>query len=682
MSQQDNRTMIHEEYLSLKQEVTQHARQYYVLDDPKISDFEYDQMFRRLQAAEAANPSWTTSDSPTQRVGGEPLKGLVRVKHRVPMLSIDNALTPDEMKAFLARVKEEIGIKDVIVYVGEPKYDGLAISLTYEFGQLTQAVTRGDGEFGEDVTAQVKTIQTIPLALPAPYAAFGRIEVRGEVLMTKAEFKRINEERAAAGEKLRANCRNAAAGALRSLDPKETAKARLKFFAYGLTPSDDLMLPDGQQSVLDMLSLEMGFVVSDVVTLCWGTMEPDGFDGNDLHTIAEMYESVARERPNLPFEIDGIVFKVNSREFQNVLGWNNRTPRWAVAFKFPPEQAETTLLNIDIQVGRTGKLTPVAKLKPVFVGGVTVSNATLHNAGEIKRKNLKIGDTVTIQRAGDVIPELLGSVPEKRTGAETDFVFPANCPDCGSPTHQAPGEADTFCTGGMKCPSQRLNAITHFAQRSAMGIDGLGDGVVQRLLDAGLISKPSQLYELTPGQLEKLDGMGKKSGEKLCDAIEASVGPALNRFLFALGIPNVGENGSKILAKHFKRWDAILEAKYEDLVALDDVGPITADSIVTFFAHPDNRAEVCKLADYAKPEVVKDTAGAKLDGKTFVITGTLSQPREHFEALIEAAGGKVSGSVSKKTTFLLAGEKAGTKAAKALEMGVKVLDEAAFGAML
>jgi len=681
MSLKENRTMTHQEYLALKDEVARHAHLYYVLDEPVISDFEYDQLFRQLQQAEKDHPEWVAADSPTQRVGGEPVKALGKVRHSRLMGSIDNALDAAEMASFLGRVREEAGVKEVVL-VAEPKYDGLSLALVYEYGKLAIAVTRGDGEFGENVTAQARTIRSIPLSLPDPYGRLPRLEIRGEVLMTKADFKRINEERAAAGEKLRVNPRNAAAGALRSLDPKETAKARLKFFAYGIEPAEGLQLPDGHQAVLDMLRLDLGFQVSELVTLCRGSMGATDSDGDTLPSVTEVYEALARKRPALPFDIDGIVFKVNSRQFQEVLGWNNRTPRWAVAYKFPPEQATTRLLGIEIQVGRTGKLTPVAKLEPVFVGGVTVSNATLHNADEIKRRNLKIGDTVVIQRAGDVIPELLGSLPEKRTGAETDFVFPAVCPDCSSPVHRELDKADHYCTGGLKCPSQRLFSITHFASRLAMGIDGLGEGVVQKLLEARLIEKPSHLYELKPEQLENLDGMGKRSAQKLCDAIAASVEPPLNRFLFALGIPNVGENGSKILARRFKTWEAVMAATFDELVTLDDVGPITADSIVTFFAHPDNSAEVRKLAEYVKPQAVREASGGKLEGLTFVITGTLSQPREHFQALIEAAGGKVSGSVSKKTSFLLAGENAGSKMAKATELGVKVLDEAAFAALL
>ena len=662
-------TTILEQYTSLKETVALHARQYYVLDTPLISDDEYNVLFRQLQTMEAEHSELDSRDSPTRRVGGQPLPGFAEFRHDRLMGSIDNAMTAEEAQKHVDTIAAELGIPaSEVEQCAELKYDGLSCALIYRYGVLDRAGTRGDGETGEDVTEQVRTIRNVPLRISnvAP-----RVEVRGEVLMTKEDFKRVNEELKAMGQEEKANPRNAAAGALRQLDPKVTASRRLLFYAYSYGVCEGFEPAQTQAEQLQSL-VDLSFAVSDKRAVV------KGFDGMLAH-----FEAIEKARPNLPFDIDGVVFKVNSVRQQVQLGWNSKTPRFQRAFKFPPEEAVTRVLAIDIQVGRTGPLTPVARLAPVFVGGVTVTNATLHNEQEARRKDIRIGDYVVVRRAGDVIPEIVKSLPERRDGTEKEYFAPAHCPVCGSDVHKEEDTAAHRCTGGLKCPAQRLFAITHFASRLALDIEGLGEGTVTRLLNAGLVERPSSLFTLLPSQLAPLEGMGKTSAAKLVMALEATRAPELNRFIYALGIPEVGETTAKDLAKHFKTFTAFQAADATALQATSGVGPSTAESIRAFFDNPDNAAEVARLVTQVQPKEVVVTAGSQsLEGLVFVITGTLSKDREAFKTAIEAAGGKVSGSVSKKTRYLLAGSDAGSKLAKAQELGVAVLDEAAFDALL
>ncbi len=654
-------------YTALKEEVAYHAHRYYVLDDPEISDAEYDQRFRQLQAFEADHPELASPDSPTRRVGGAVLKELGEVVHARPMLSIDNSMNAPEAAEFVGRAARELAVSvDTLGFTAEPKYDGLSCSMVFEDGLLAQAATRGDGFTGENVTEQVRTIRNVPLRLTATAA---RIEVRGEVLMAKADFERVNDEQRARGEKLFVNPRNAAAGSLRQLDPKVTARRRLRFFAYGFGVCEGFTPAATQSGQIAQLR-SLGFEVSEMAT------RVEGIEG-----VQACYEHFAREREGLPFEIDGVVFKLDDVVHQERMGWNNRVPRWATAYKFPPQEAETTLLAIDVQVGRTGSLTPVARLEPVFVGGVTVSNATLHNLDEIRRLGLRIGDRVIVRRAGDVIPEIVRVARSVEDGVE--FAMPEACPVCGSTVHREEDKAIHRCTGGLKCDAQRLFALTHFASRLAMDIEGLGEGVAQRLLEAGLVTRPSDLYTLDASRVALLDGLGKSSAAKLATRIAESVEPELNRFIYALGIPGVGESTAKELAREFGSWDDFSIATEEELLRVRDLGPITVGNIRSFFDNEANGQEASRLATLVRPrEVARTSTPQVLAGLTFVITGTLSDSREAFKARIEAAGGKVSGSVSKKTSYLLAGAEAGTKLDRANELGVKVLDETAFEALL
>ncbi len=654
-------------YGALKEAVAYHAHRYYVLDDPQIADAEYDQLFRQLQALEAEHPELSSPDSPTRRVGGAVLKELGEVVHARPMLSIDNSMTAPEAAEFVERAARELTVPaETLAFTAEPKYDGLSCSMVFEEGLLKQAATRGDGFTGENVTEQVRTIRTVPLRLTTSAT---RIEVRGEVLMAKADFERVNDEQRARGEKLFVNPRNAAAGSLRQLDPKVTARRRLRFFAYGFGPCEGFEPAPTQSGQIAQLRA-LGFEVSEMATRVEG---PAG--------VQACYEHFARERDGLPFEIDGVVFKLDDVSHQERLGWNSRVPRWATAYKFPPQEAETTLVAIDIQVGRTGSLTPVARLEPVFVGGVTVSNATLHNQDEIRRLGVRIGDRVIVRRAGDVIPEIVRVA--RSLEESVDFAMPAACPVCGSAVHREDDKAIHRCTGGLKCDAQKLFALTHFASRLAMDIEGLGEGVAQRLLDAGLVARPSDLYTLDASRVALLDGLGKSSAAKLVTRIAESVEPELNRFIYALGIPGVGESTAKELARQFGSWDDFSIATEEELLVVRDLGPITVGNIRSFFANEANGQEAARLAAFVRPrEVARISTPQVFAGLTFVITGTLSDSREAFKTRIEAAGGKVSGSVSKKTSYVLAGAEAGSKLDRANELGVKVLDEVAFEALL
>lgn len=657
-------------YTTLKAHVAHLAQQYYVLDAPTVTDAEYDKLFRELQQLEAEHPDWLQPDSPTQRVGGALLEGFQKVQHRQPLLSLDNAMTSEEAASFVARLASLTGrAQEDLVFFQEPKYDGAAGAIAYEYGRYTEAATRGDGTTGEDITAQVKTIRNIPLFIPQ-LADVPRFEVRGEIVMKLVDFAAVNAARAAAGEALLVNPRNAAAGALRQLDPAITAQRQLRFFAYGLGICDVEDLPGTQSARIDWLT-QLGFEVSASRGLVRGPRE-----------LQEVFEALAAQRANLPFEIDGVVFKLDDISLQEVAGWSNRVPRWAIAYKFPPQEQVTKVLDIDVQVGRTGKLTPVAKLAPVFVGGVTVSNATLHNEAEARRKDVRVGDDVVVRRAGDVIPEVARVLSERRVSELLQFSMPSACPVCGAAVRKDEDKANHYCTGGLTCSAQQLFAMTHFASRLAMNIEGLGEGVVQRLLQAGLVSRPSDLYHLDVQAMAALEGFGPVSAKNLQEAVELSKGIALHRFLAALGIPDVGEVTAKRLAQKFGNFAAVQSASYDELLGVPTVGPETAGAIRAFFDNPQNLVEVDKLLAAVAPAEAQVVQAQGLAGKTFVITGTLSAPRESFKERVEAAGGKVAGSVSARTTYVLAGSEAGSKLTKALELKVPVLSEMDFDALL
>ena len=664
----------------LRQTLHEHAHRYYVLDAPTLPDAEYDRLFRQLQALEARHPELITPDSPTQRVGGKVLGEFAQVRHAVPMLSIrtETDTLASGAENFDARLRRELGLTDVdlaIEYVAEPKFDGLAMNLRYEHGVLVQAATRGDGEVGEDVTQNIRTIGQIPLRLPDAVPAV--LEVRGEVYMRRDDFEALNErqrQRIAAGErgeKTFVNPRNAAAGAVRQLDPAIAAQRPLSFFAYGLgevtPPEAGGPVWQTHFEVLQTLK-SWGFPVSSLVKLARGAAE-----------LVAYYAAIGVQRDGLGFDIDGVVYKVNSLALQRQLGFVTREPRWAVAHKFPAQEMLTTVLAIDVQVGRTGKLTPVAKLAPVFVGGVTVTNATLHNEDEARRKDVRVGDTVIVRRAGDVIPEVVSVLPDKRVDDPAIFTMPSHCPVCGSAAVREEGEADYRCTGGLFCSAQRKQAILHYAQRRAVEIEGLGDKLVDQLVDAGIINTLPDLYRLGFTALASLARMADKSAQNILDALEKSKQTTLPRFLYGLGIRHVGEATAKALARHFGKLDAIMDASEEELLAVADVGPIVAKSIRTFFDQPHNREVVAQLraCGVTWPEgEAAPVLAQPLSGQTFVLTGTLpTLGREEAKALIEAAGGKVAGSVSKKTSYVVAGAEAGSKLDKAQELGVAVIDE-------
>lgn len=662
---------IQDRHIKLKDEIRFLDTHYYTLDNPLVPDAQYDALLRELIKMESENPGvLDLSDSPTQRVGAERLESLMPARHSRPMLSLGNAMNEGELCDFIDTVARELEAPaDTIAFCGEPKYDGLSCSLTYVDGLLVQAATRGDGDVGEDVTEQVKTIRSVPLRLNVGKS---RIQVRGEVIMPKAQFKRLNDLRRQTGQKLLVNPRNAAAGALRQLDPRVTAERGLSFIAYGFGDVDGFYLEPYQRAQLSQLH-ELGFRTSPYSHVVQGHEEAQ-----------EAFEKLQDAREALPYEIDGVVYKLNEIALQERLGWTARTPRFAVAYKFPAQEAVTTLTGIDIQVGRTGALTPVARLEPVFVGGVTVTNATLHNADEIRRKGLMVGDKVIVRRAGDVIPEVVEPVLSMRTGHETAFVMPTHCPSCGSSAHKDEDAAVSRCTGGLNCPDQRLNALEHFVSRAAMDIDALGPVRLHKFVQAGLISRPSDIFALTQHQVAALPGMGDTSASKLIEAINESTAPSLTCFIYALGIPGVGQATAKELARTFLSVDALQRADLDGLLAVPDIGPVTAGNILAFFENPDNQLEIARLMASVTPEAPSTVAavGASLTGKTVVITGTLSRPRSEYEQMVEAAGGKVSGAVSKKTDFLLAGEAAGSKLAKAVALGVPVLTEASFVALL
>lgn len=654
----------------LRAEIEQHNYRYYVLDDPSISDAEFDQLFRELQTLEARHPELLTADSPTQRVGVTPVKSFVEVQHRTPMLSLNNAFSEDEVRAFDARIREALGVAEV-EYAVEPKFDGLAITLSYRDGMFVQGATRGDGSTGEDVTENLRTVRTIPLRLHEPV---GNVEVRGEVLMFKRDFAKLNDAQRAKGEKEFANPRNAAAGSLRQLDSRITASRRLSFFSYGIGFCDGVQLPGLHDRQMALL-LQWGVPVAQQRGVVRG-----------LEGLLAYYREIGAAREQLPFDIDGVVYKVNDIARQQQLGFVSRAPRWAIAHKFPAEEASTTLLDIEVQVGRTGALTPVARLAPVFVGGVTVTNATLHNEDEIRRKDVRIGDTVIVRRAGDVIPEVARVVLEKRPRDAREFAMPKVCPVCGSHVAKLEDEAIWRCTGGLFCPAQRKQALLHFASRRAMNIEGLGEKLVEQLVDAHIVSNPAALYKLGMLAIINLERMGEKSAASLLAAIEHSKHTTLARFIFALGIRNVGEATAKDLAQHFGSLDNLLGADAESLQQVHDVGPVVAQSIADFLAEAHNREVIEQLracgVHWAEHEPLP-AAALPLSGKTFVLTGTLvALTREQAKEKLEALGAKVSGSVSKKTDYVVAGAEAGSKLDKARELGVAVLDEQQFLALL
>ncbi|NOR20531.1 MAG: NAD-dependent DNA ligase LigA [Xanthomonadales bacterium] len=641
-----------------------HNHCYYVLDNPEVPDAEYDRLMRELEALESVYPSLITPDSPTQRVSGTPMDGFETVRHRVPMLSLGNAFSADEVADFFRRVSQGLE-RDDITFDAEPKLDGVAISLTYIDGYLTTAATRGDGERGEDVTANVRTIGAVPLKLHGQgWPAL--LEVRGEIYMPRAGFDKFNRQAKEKGEKPLVNPRNGAAGSLRQLDPQLSAKRPLALFAYSTATRDHL--PDTQYETLMRLR-DWGFPVNPEVQRVQG-----------LNGCLDYHARMETLRPELGYDIDGVVYKVDRFDQQGMLGFISKAPRWALAHKFPAEEEITRLLAIEIQVGRTGALTPVARLEPVFVGGVTVTNATLHNEDEIRRKDVRAGDWVVVRRAGDVIPEVARAIHQRRKTELAEFHMPETCPECGSAVERIEGEAVARCTGGLSCPAQIKHGIRHFATRKAMDIEGLGDKLVDQFVEEGLVSTVADLYHLTHEQIATLQRMGGKSAENLLKALEASKKPAFDRLLYALGIREVGEVTAHSLATHFKTMEALREADEEALTEVSDVGPIVASHVAAFFRQENNIQVIQALSDagvdWQPPE---DVSGEQpLAGEIWVLTGALSMPRIQAKNLLESLGAKVTGSVSAKTTTLLAGEAAGSKLTKAQKLGVKVISESEF----
>jgi DNA ligase (NAD+) len=656
---------------ALRRTIGEHNERYYVLDSPMISDAEYDALFRELQAIEARYPALVTLDSPTQRVGGARRTDFAPVRHVVPMLSIrtETDTTAEAAAKFDARVRRDLGLADKappVEYMAELKFDGLAMNIRYESGRLAVAATRGDGEVGEDVTPNIETIRAVPRRLRGTRAP-AVLEIRGEVYMTRRDFEELNTRQQAAGLKPFINPRNTAAGAVRQIEPAMTAKRPLQFFAYGIGETQGWTRPVTQSGLLDALEA-FGLPVNADRRVARGARE-----------LIAFYEAIAARRDSLPFEIDGVVYKVNALELQDKLGFVTREPRWAVAHKFPAEEMATVVLGIDVQVGRTGAITPVARLQPVFVGGVTVTNATLHNEDEVRRKDVKIGDTVIVRRAGDVIPEVVRVELDKRPAGAKAFIMPKRCPECDSAIVRLPDEAVARCTGGLFCPAQRKQALLHFASRRALDIEGLGDRLVDQLVDSGAVRTPADIYRLDASGLAALERMAEKSAANVVAAIESSKNTTLARFIYALGIRHVGEATAKDLARHFGSLDALLAAGEAELLEVPDVGPVLAEAIARFFAEKHNRDVIAALrkagVHWAETAPQRAAAG-RLAGVTFVLTGTLpTLAREDAKALIEGEGGKVAGSVSSKTNYVVAGSDAGSKLDKARELGIAVIDE-------
>src|SRR5579863_9726084 len=656
----------------LKETLERYNYRYHALDDPEVPDAEYDRLMLELKDLEAKHPDLLTPDSSTQRVGAAPVAAFGAVKHRLAMLSLDNAFSEEDVRDFDRRIRERLGREELIRYSAEPKLDGLAVSALYENGIFVQGATRGDGETGEDVTQNLRTIKALPLKLRADRAP-RLLEVRGEVFMPLAGFERFNREAVARGEKSFVNPRNAAAGSLRQLDPKMTAARPLDLFIYGLGIVEGGDLPTHHSAILRALR-HWGFKI------CPQSRVVEAADG-----CLDYYREMGALRPKLPYQIDGVVYKVDDLDLQRQLGFISRAPRWAVAHKFPAEEAMTTVRDIEFQVGRTGALTPVARLEPVFVGGVTVSNATLHNMDELTRKDVRVGDTVVIRRAGDVIPQVARVIPERRPPGAELITLPERCPVCGSPVEREADQAVARCTGGRICAAQRKEEIKHFASRRALDIQGLGDKLVEQLVDRDWVRNPADLFRLQREQLATLDRMGDKSAQKIQSAIQAARQTSLPRFLYALGIRDVGEATALALARHFGEIGALRTAAADAIERVPDVGPVVAKNVAAYFRDRDNAAIVDRLLDsgITWPAPAPVEAHTALSGKTFVLTGTLEAlTREAAEEAIVELGGKVSGSVSKKTHYVVAGAEAGSKLKKAQDLGVTVLDEAAFLRML
>ncbi|OBT08621.1 DNA ligase (NAD(+)) LigA [Vibrio sp. UCD-FRSSP16_10] len=658
---------ISQQHAKLAQALHYHAVRYYVEDSPEIPDAEYDRLMRQLLELEQQNPQLITLDSPSQRVGGTPLSGFTQVAHQVPMLSLDNAFDDDELKAFHKRAQDRLNESELGAFSCEPKLDGLAVSLMYENGLLVQAATRGDGATGENITQNVRTISAIPLKLQGEGFPT-RLEVRGEVFMPKAGFERINEQAIAKGDKPFANPRNAAAGSLRQLDSKITAKRPLGFYAYSV-------------GVIEGGELEQSHYQRFIQLKGWGLpMCPAVRKVSSLNEVIAYYQHILQTRDQLDYEIDGVVIKLDDIDKQEQLGFVARAPRWAIAYKFPAQEELTVLNDVEFQVGRTGAITPVAKLEPVFVGGVTVSNATLHNADEIQRLGVCIGDTVIIRRAGDVIPQITAVVLDRRPDDAQPIVYPVVCPVCGSDAERTEGEAVTRCTGGLVCSAQRKQALKHFVSRKAMDVDGLGDKVVEQLVDKEMVETPADLFKLSAGRITVLERMGPKSAQNVIDALQKSKQTTLPRFLYSLGIREVGEATAANLALHFKTLDKIEQASVEQLLEVSDVGAIVAEHIKVFFAQESNQVVIADLIESGITwEEIIEVANAQelpLAGKVVVLTGSLSQlTRSDAKAALQNLGAKVTGSVSKKTDILFAGEAAGSKLAKAQDLGIEVQDE-------
>lgn len=661
----------------LRREIEEHNYRYFVLDDPSIPDAEYDRLMQRLRALEAEHPDLITPDSPTQRVGATPVGEFRQVRHTQPMLSLENAFSEEDLLAFGKRVKDRLRANGIdveqIPFVAEPKIDGTAISLRYENGVLVLGTTRGDGTVGEDVTRNVRTIKGVPLRLRMKKPP-SVLEVRGEVFMPKRAFEELNRRAEERGEKVFANPRNAAAGSLRQLDARVTARRSLDVFFYGLGQIEGWNSPSTQSGILEALQ-EIGLKTSPD----WKLLE-------GIQACLAYYDAIGRKRADLPYEIDGVVYKVDDLEWQRVLGFVSRAPRWAIAHKFPAQEELTVVSRVEFQVGRTGALTPVARLKPVLVGGVTVSNATLHNMDELRRKDVRIGDTVIIRRAGDVIPEIVSVVLDRRPANAQVVELPAHCPVCGSDVQRAEGEAVARCVGGLFCAAQRKEAVRHFASRRAMDIEGLGTKLIDQLVELGLIRTPADLYALETEQLAGLERMGEKSAKNLKEALERSKETTFARFLYALGIREVGEATAAALAQSFGSMEALMAADEEQLQSVQDVGPVVASNVRAFFQEAHNREVIDKLIAHGVrwPKPAQPTASTHpLAGKTIVLTGTLSSmTRDEAKERLTRLGAKVSGSVSRNTDYVVVGENPGSKAARAAELGLTTIDEADFQRLL
>ena len=655
---------------NLRKTLRQYEYEYHVLDNPTVPDSEYDRLFHQLKALELEHPEFLTSDSPTQRVGAKPLSGFSQIRHEIPMLSLDNAFSDEEFNSFVKRIEDRlIVLPKPLTFCCEPKLDGLAVSILYVNGVLTQAATRGDGTTGEDITANIRTIRNIPLQLLTDNPP-ARLEVRGEVFMPHAGFERLNEYALEHGEKTFANPRNAAAGSLRQLDPNITSKRPLVLNAYGIGIAEGVELPNTHYARLQWLK-SIGIPVNPEIRLCNGTNE-----------VLDFYRDIQNKRSSLGYDIDGTVLKINDIALQNELGFISKAPRWAIAYKFPAQEELTVLNDVEFQVGRTGAITPVAKLEPVFVAGVTVSNATLHNGDEIERLNIAIGDTVIIRRAGDVIPQIIGVLHERRPDNAKPIIFPTNCPVCDSQIIRIEGEAVARCTGGLFCAAQRKEALKHFVSRKAMDIDGIGGKLIEQLVDRELIHTPADLFKLDLTTLTRLERMGAKSAENALNSLEKAKSTTLARFIFALGIREVGEATALNLANHFKTLDALKAADLEQLQQVPDVGEVVANRIFVFWREAHNVAVVDDLIAQGvhwETVEVKEASENLFKDKTVVLTGTLTQMgRNEAKALLQQLGAKVSGSVSSKTDFVIAGDAAGSKLAKAQELNIAVLTEEEF----